>query len=208
MARYTESVCKLCRRESGKLFLKGERCYTDKCAYDRRQYAPGQHGNSRSKYSSYGEQLRAKQRVKRIYGVLERQFKKCYIKASHKKGITGENMIIMMEQRLDNMVFRLGFASSRSEARQLVGHGHFLVNDRKVDIPSYLVKKGDVIKLREKSKKIQSIKDNMQTAKQREIPKWLELDEQNAQGSVLALPKRDEISMDINEQLIVELYSK
>ncbi len=208
MARYTESVCKLCRRENGKLFLKGERCYTDKCSFDRRQYAPGQHGNNRSKFSSYGEQLRAKQRVKRIYGVLERQFRKTYVKASHKKGVTGENMIIMMEQRLDNMVFRIGFASSRSEARQLVTHGHFLVNDKKVDIPSYLVKKGDIIKLREKSKKVNIIKENMQTAKQREIPKWLELDEQNAQGTVLALPKRDEISMDINEQLIVELYSK
>jgi len=191
-----------------KLFLKGERCYTDNCSFDRRQYAPGQHGQGRSKFSAYGEQLREKQKVKRTYGVLEKQFRNSFQKAQRQKGVTGENLIILMEQRLDNMVYRLGFASSRNEARQLVLHGHFQVNEKKVNIPSYSVKAGDTIQLREKSRKIEKIKDTMETAKQRGIPQWLELDTEKFQGKVIALPKRDEITIPMREQLIVELYSR
>lgn len=208
MARYIGAKCRQCRRENMKLFLKGERCYTDSCAYDRRQYAPGQHGQNRAKFSAYGEQLREKQKVKRIYGVLEHQFRNCFKNAAQKKGVTGENLIRMLESRLDNMVYRLGFAASRSEARQLIKHGHFLVNNRKVDIPSYLVKPGDSVQLREKSRSIGKIKESLETAKQRGVPKWVELDVDNFQGTIVALPKRDEITMPMKEQLIVELYSK
>ena len=208
MAHYVGAKCRLCRREKMKLFLKGERCYTDKCSFDRRQYPPGQHGQGRAKFSDYGEQLREKQKAKRIYGVLENQFRNYFKKAAQKKGVTGENLIAMLESRLDNMVYRLGFASSRSEARQFIRHGHFIVNDKKVDIPSFLVKPDDVIKLREKSRKIEKIKEAMETAVQRGLPGWLELEADAYQGKVLALPKRDEITMPINEQLIVELYSK
>lgn len=208
MARYVGAKCKLCRREKTKLFLKGERCYTNKCAFDRRQYPPGHHGQGRSKFSAYGEQLREKQKVKRTYGVLEKQFRNYFKKAAQKKGVTGENLIRMLESRLDNMVYRLGFASSRTEARQLVKHGHFLVNDRKVDIPSFLLKPGDVVHLRGESRKIEKIKESLGIGKQRGIPKWLELDYDKFEGKIVALPQRDEITMPMREQLIVELYSK
>lgn len=191
-----------------KLFLKGERCYTESCAFDRRQYAPGQHGQGRTKYSSYGEQLREKQKVKRLYGVLERQFRNYFHKAARQRGVTGENLIVLLESRLDNMVYRMGFAESRSEARQLVRHGHFLVNGKKADIPSALVRPGDVISLREKSRSIAKIKASLETAQQRGIPRWLELDAAHFEGKVVALPRRDEITMPMREQLIVELYSK
>lgn len=208
MARYIGSKCRFCRREKMKLFLKGERCYTDKCAFDRRQYPPGQHGQGRAKFSAYGEQLREKQKVKRTYGVLEKQFRNYFKFAAQKKGVTGENLILILESRLDNMLYRLGFASSRSEARQLIRHGHFLVNDKKVNVPSLQIKSEDVIELREKSRKIEKIKESLETAKQRGIPRWLEMDSDNCKAKIVALPKRDEITMPIQEQLIVELYSK
>jgi len=191
-----------------KLFLKGERCFTDSCAFDRRQYAPGQHGQGRTKFSSYGEQLREKQKVKRMYGVLEKQFRTYYHKASQRKGVTGENLIKTLESRLDNMLFRLGFSSSRSEGRQLIKHGHFLINGKKVDVPSYLLKADDVISVRERSRKVERIKQAMETAKQRGIPRWLELNIEQFEGKVIAVPERDEITTPIKEQLIVELYSK
>jgi small subunit ribosomal protein S4 len=208
LARYRGSSCRLCRREKTKLFLKGERCYTDKCTFDRRQYPPGQHGQGRTKFSDYGEQLREKQKVKRTYGVLEKQFRNYFKKAAQKKGVTGENLILLLESRIDNIIYRMGFASSRAEARQLIKHGHFLVNDRKVDVPSFLMKSGETLSVREKSKKIQKIKESMETAEQRGIPRWLELNTDNCLGKVIDLPKRDEITMPIKEQLIVELYSK
>lgn len=191
-----------------KLFLKGERCFTDSCAFDRRQYAPGQHGQGRAKFSPYGEQLREKQKVKRMYGVLEKQFRGYYHKASQKKGVTGENLIKTLESRLDNMVFRLGFCTSRSEARQMIKHGHFRINGKKVDVPSYLVKPEDIISVRERSRKIARIKEAMETAKQRGIPRWLELNSEQFEGKVLAVPEREEITAPMREQLIVELYSK
>ncbi len=208
MARNTGPRCRQCRRENMKLFLKGERCFTDSCAFDRRQYAPGQHGQGRTKFSSYGEQLREKQKVKRMYGVLEKQFRTYYHKASQKKGVTGENLIKTLESRLDNMLFRLGFSSSRSEGRQLIKHGHFLINGKKVDVPSYLMKADDVISVRERSRKVERIKQAMETAKQRGIPRWLELNIEQFEGKVIAVPERDEITTPIKEQLIVELYSK
>jgi len=191
-----------------KLFLKGERCYTQACALERRQYAPGQHGQGRGKYSAYGEQLREKQKVKRIYGVLEHQFRNYFQKAAQRRGVTGENLIVMLESRLDNMVYRMGFATSRTEARQLVRHGHFMVNGKKVDVPSYQLRPGDVVKLRDKSRDIERIKEAVAAAQQRGIPSWVELDAANFQGKVIALPRREEITMPIREQLIVELYSK
>ena len=208
MARNTGPRCRQCRRENMKLFLKGERCFTDSCAFDRRQYAPGQHGQGRTKFSSYGEQLREKQKVKRMYGVLEKQFRTYYHKASQKKGVTGENLMKTLESRLDNMLFRLGFSSSRNEGRQLIKHGHFLVNGKKVDVPSYLLKADDVISVRERSRKVERIKQAMETAKQRGIPRWLELNSEQFEGKVIAVPERDEITTPIKEQLIVELYSK
>lgn len=208
MARYTGPACRLCRRENMKLFLKGERCYTDKCAFERRQYPPGQHGQGRTKFSSYGEQLREKQKVKRIYGLLENQFRLTFKRAARKKGVTGENLIALLESRLDNMVYRMGFAVSRSDARQMIRHGHFMVNGRKVNIPSYVLKAGDVVQLRGKSTKIEKIKASVETAKQRGVPAWLEIDVDKFQGKVVALPKREEITMPMNEQLIVELYSR
>jgi small subunit ribosomal protein S4 len=191
-----------------KLYLKGDRCYSDKCAVERRNYPPGQHGQRRPKFSNYGEQLREKQKVKRIYGVLEKQFRRYFEMADRQKGITGVNLLILLERRLDNMVFRLGFASSRNEARQLVRHNHFRVNGRKVNIPSYLVKPGDVIELREKSRKIQRIQDSLEAVVRRGVPSWLELDKDRFRGRVLALPTREDLTMPIREQLIVELYSK
>jgi small subunit ribosomal protein S4 len=191
LARNTGPRCRQCRREGMKLFLKGERCFTDSCAFDRRQYAPGQHGQGRTKFSSYGEQLREKQKVKRMYGVLEKQFRTYYHKASQKKGVTGENLIKTLESRLDNMLFRLGFSSSRSEGRQLIKHGHFLINGKKVDVPSYLMKADDVISVRERSRKVERIKQAMETAKQRGIPRWLELNSELFVGTVIAGPERD-----------------
>lgn len=208
MARYTGPSCRLCRRENLKLFLKGERCYTDKCAFERRQYPPGQHGQGRIKFSSYGEQLREKQKVKRVYGLLEKQFRLTFNRAARKRGITGDNLIAILESRFDNMVYRLGFAASRNDARQLIRHGHFTVNGIKVNIPSSMLKPGDVVQPREKSTKIEKIKESVETAKQRGVPAWLEIDVEKFEGKVVALPKRDEITMPMNEQLIVELYSR
>ena len=208
MARYTKSVCRLCRRENLKLFLKGERCYTEKCAIDRRNYAPGQHGQSRKKFSAYGAQLREKQKVKRLYGLLENQFRNTFKEADRQKGITGEVLLALLERRLDNTVYRLGFANSRNEARQLVRHNHFLVNQSKVNIPSYLVKPGDVIELREKSKKVVRILESLEGVARRGVPQWLELDKEQMKGNVKGQPNREDITIPIQEKLIVELYSK
>ena len=208
MARHTESVCRLCRRENLKLFLKGERCYTEKCAYDRRGYPPGQHGQDRKKFSAYGTQLREKQKVKWMYGVLESQFRNIFREADRQKGITGETLLSLLERRLDNTIYRLGFTNSRSEARQLVRHNHFLVNHFKVNIPSYLVKPGDVIELREKSKKIVRILEALEGVARRGVPQWLELDKEQMKGSVKGMPTREDITIPIQEKLIVELYSK
>lgn len=208
MARYTKSVCRLCRRETLKLFLKGERCYTEKCAIDRRNYAPGQHGQSRKKFSAYGAQMREKQKVKRLYGLLENQFRNTFKEADRQKGITGEVLLALLERRLDNTVYRLGFANSRNEARQLVRHNHFLVNQSKVNIPSYQVKPGDVIELREKSKKVVRILESLEGVARRGVPQWLELDKEQMKGNVKGLPNREDITIPIQEKLIVELYSK
>ncbi len=208
LARYTGSKCRLCRREGMKLFLKGDRCYTDKCAYERRPYPPGQHGRRRKKSSDYDIQLREKQKVRRIYGVLERQFRRYFEIAEGKKGVTGENLLRMLELRLDNVVYRLGFASSRDQARQLVTHGHFLVNGKKVDIPSIQLKVDDTISVAEKSRDIPVIKEAQETLARRECPNWLEVDPEKLVGKVKALPSREDITFTVNENLIVELYSK
>lgn len=208
MARYTQSACRLCRRENLKLFLKGERCYTEKCAFDRRGYAPGQHGQSRKKATDYGAQLREKQKVKRLYGLLERQFRNTFKEAERRKGITGEVLLQLLERRLDNAVYRLGFASSRNEARQLVRHNHFLVNQSKVNIPSYLLKPGDVISVREKSKNLARIQEALEAVARRGVPSWLELEKEQMRGTVKTLPSREDITLPIQEKLIVELYSK
>lgn len=208
MARINGAVCRLCRREGMKLFLKGDRCFKEKCAFERRGYAPGQHGRRRSKVQGYGIQLREKQKAKRIYGMLERQFRNYFAKASRRKGITGSNLLQMLERRLDNVVYRLGFASSRSMARQLVAHGHILVDGGKVDIPSALVEAGQTISLRESSRKNEAIRICLDTAKGRGVPGWLELDADGFRGTVRQLPSREDITLPIQEQLIVELYSK
>ena len=208
MARYRESVCRLCRREGLKLFLKGDRCFGDKCAFERRSYAPGDHGQLRRKYSDYGVQLREKQKLKRMYGLLERQFRGYFQKADKQKGITGTNLLLFLERRFDNMVFRMGFANSRNEARQLIKHNHFLVNGKPVNIPSYLVNVGSEIQVREKSKKVERIVEAMEIVARRSIPQWLELDKDNFRGVVKALPSREELVMPVQEQLVVELYSK
>ena len=208
LARYRGPACRFCRRESTKLFLKGERCYTDKCAAERRQYAPGQHGQRRAKRTDYGDQLREKQKLKRTYGVLEKQFKNYFERAAQQKGITGENLLVFLERRLDNIVYRLGFAASRAEARQLVRNGHLMVNRKKVTIASYLVKSGDTVQLREKSQKIEKIKETMDVASRRGISRWLELDKDSFSGTVVSLPNREDITMPIREQIIVELYSR
>jgi small subunit ribosomal protein S4 len=208
LARYREAVCRLCRREGIELYLKGDRCFTDKCAIKRRGYPPGQHGQRRPKHSDYGVQLREKQKAKRIYGLLEKQFRNAFEKADRMKGKTGDNLLILLERRLDNVAYKLGFAVTRRESRQMVGHGHFLVGGRKVNIPSFLVRPGDVVELREKSRKSPSINEALDAVVRKGIPPWLELDRENFRGSVKALPVRAEIKEPIQEQLIVELYSK
>jgi small subunit ribosomal protein S4 len=208
LARYRESVCRLCRREGIELYLKGDRCFTDKCAIKRRGYPPGQHGQRRPKHSDYGVQLREKQKAKRIYGLLERQFRNYFEKADGMKGKTGDNLLILLERRLDNVVYKLGFSPTRRESRQLVGHGHFNVSGRKVNIPSFLVRPGDVVELKEKSRKIPSLNDSLDAVVRKGIPPWLELDRENFRGVVKTFPTRAEIKEPIQEQLIVELYSK
>lgn len=209
MARYTGAVCRLCRREGQKLFLKGDRCYTDKCAVDRRSFAPGQHGNARNrKLSEYGVQLREKQKARRYYGVLESQFAKYYEMAVTRKGVTGENLLSILETRLDNVVYRLGFAMSRPEARQLVRHGHFTINGKKVNIPSYLVRPGEVISLKESSRSVDKFKASLEANGSRVPPKWLDFDRNNLVAKVVGLPVREDIDLPIQEHLIVELYSK
>ena len=207
MARYTGPVCKLCRREGQKLFLKGERCYF-KCAFERRNYPPGQHGQAREKQKDYGIRLREKQKIRRIYGILEKQFRRYFRLAERQKGITGENLLRILESRLDNMVYRSGLASSRADARQLVLHNHFTINGRKVNIPSYLTNAGDVIQVKEKSQSLERIERAIESAQQRGIPEWLELDQDRMQVTVKALPTRDQVPESIEEQLVVELYSK
>lgn len=208
MARYRESLCRICRRDGIKLFLKGERCYTEKCSIERRNYPPGEHGDQRKKFSEYAVQLREKQKVKHIYGVLEKQFRIYYRKADAQKGITGENLLSLLERRLDNAVFRLGLANSRNEARQLVRHNHFLVNSRKVNIPSYLVKVGDVIEVREKSRKIPPIVTAIESVVRRGIPQWLELEKEQLRGVMKTMPTREDITLPINEHLVISLYSR
>lgn len=208
MARYTGAVCRLCRREGQKLFLKGDRCYTDKCAIERRAYAPGMHGNARNKkLSEYGVQLREKQKARRYYGVLESQFAEYFEMASKRKGMTGENLLAILESRLDNVVYRLGFAMSRAEARQLVRHGHFTVNGKKVNIPSYLVSVGETIELKDSSRSLDKFKGALEANASRVVPKWLEMDKNNV-AKVVAVPAREDIDLPIEEHLIVELYSK
>jgi small subunit ribosomal protein S4 len=208
LARYRGPVCKLCRRDGMKLYLKGDRCFSEKCAVERRNYPPGEHGQGRTKFSEYGTQLREKQKVKRMYGILENQFHLYFNKADRLKGITGENLLFLLERRLDNMVFRFGFATSRSEARQLVRHNHFLVNGKKVNIPSYLIKVGDTITLHQGSRKVERIVDALEISYRRGIPQWLEFDKNNFTGTVKAMPARKDLTMPISENLIVELYSK
>ena len=207
MARYTEAVCRQCRREGQKLFLKGERCYTDKCALTRRAYAPGQHGQGRKKNSEYGRQLRAKQMTRRYYGVLESQFRKYYAMAENKEGKTGDALLAILESRLDNTVYRLGWASSHAEARQLVNHGHYKVNGHKVNIPSYLLKAGDVVAIADSSKDSAKIQAVLETNGARPVPQWLDK-AADAEAKIVALPERDQIACPVEEQLIVELYSK
>lgn len=210
VARYTDPVCRQCRREGMKLFLKGERCYSEKCSIESRQYPPGQHGQgkTRGKVSEYGAQLREKQKVKRLYGVLERQFRRYFFLAARKQGITGEVLLQLLERRFDNMVYRLGFAASRAEARQLVLHCHFKVNGKKVSIPSYLLRVGDVVTLQESSQKNAKLIANVAAAESRGVPGWLELDKEKFVGKVKAFPARNELTLPINESLIVELYSR
>lgn len=208
MARYRGSSCRLCRGEGVKLFLKGDRCYSDKCAFERRGYAPGDHGQMRRKKSDYGIQLREKQKLKRMFGLLEKQFKGYFEKGERQKGVSGTNLLLLLEKRLDNMVYRIGFANSRNEARQLVRHSHFLVNGEKVNIPSYQVKVGDAIQVREKSRKTGSILEAMDTVARRGIPQWIEFDKDGFQGTLKALPSREELTMPVQEQLVVEFYSK
>ena len=208
MARYKDEQCRICRREGQKLFLKGSRCYTDKCSISRRNYAPGEHGQKRTKLSEYGTQLREKQKTKSYYGVAERQFRKYFEMASNKKGITGTNLLQILESRLDNVIYRLGFGSSRAQARQLVNHGQFEVNGQKVDIASYLVKPGDIITVRESKKDNSTIKANAEENAARPVPEWLEKDNNNLSGKVVRLASREDIDIPIEEHLIVELYSK
>ncbi|MDR0884231.1 MAG: 30S ribosomal protein S4 [Oscillospiraceae bacterium] len=208
MARYTEAVCKLCRREGQKLFLKGDRCYTGKCAFERRSYAPGQHGQGRKKVSEYGTQLRAKQSVSRYYGVAEKQLRKYFVKAEKLSGMTGENLLRLCEIRLDNAVYLLGWASSRAQARQLVNHGHIVVGGHKVDIPSYQLKVGEVLTVRAKTREKDAYKNVLEANASRPVPEWLDLDRANVTATVAALPERAQIQVPVEEHLIVEFYSK
>ncbi len=208
MAKYNEAKCRLCRREGTKLFLKGDRCFGDKCAYDRRPYAPGQHGRARKKASDYAVQLREKQKVRRVYGVLEKQFHGYFVKADMAKGVTGDNLLATLERRLDNVIYRMGFANSRSQARQLVRHGIFTVNGKKVDIPSIQVNIGDIVSVPEKNRKIPVLAEAQEVVARRGCPAWLEVTGADFKGVVKALPQRDDIQFPINESLIVELYSK
>lgn len=209
MARYTDPVCRLCRREGAKLFLKGDRCYTDKCAIERRNYPPGQHGQGRRrKVSEYAVQLREKQRLKRMYGLLEKQFRRYFDMAERSRDITGEALLTFLERRLDNMVYRLGLATSRAEARQLIRHRHFTVNGRRVDVPSFLVSEGDQIVVRERSRAKDVFKRAVEISQRRGVPEWLELDAEAFTGKIKRLPAREELTMPINERLVVELYSK
>ena len=209
MARYTDSVCRICRRENLKLFLKGDRCYSDKCAFDRRGYPPGQHGQRRGrKTSDYGIQLREKQKVKRMYGLSEKQFRLFFARADRQKGVTGTNLLIALERRLDNVVYRLGFVNSRAQGRHFVKHNHFFVNGKKVNIPSFLVKIGDVVEVRDKSHKLQAIADALDAVVRRGVPQWLDLEKDNKKGVVKGFPVREDLTMPMQEQFIVELYSK
>lgn len=208
MARYTGAVCKLCRREGKKLFLKGDRCYTGKCAFERRSYAPGQHGQSRKKVSEYGLQLRAKQTARRYYGIQEGQFHKYFLIAERKQGMTGSNLLQICESRIDNIVYTAGWANSRAEARQLVNHGHFTVNGKKVDIPSYLTKAGEVISIRETSRTSEKIKAVFEANGARPVPAWLDVDNSAFSAKIVKLPEREEITTPVEEHLIVEFYSK
>ncbi len=208
MARYREALCRLCRREGEKLFLKGDRCFTDKCGVERRKYGPGQHGQRRKKLSDYALQLREKQKAKETYGVLEKQFRKYYYIADKKKGVTGSNLLQVLESRLDNVVYRLGFASNRRQARQFVTHGHITLNNRRVNIPSCIVKPGDTIGLKEASKKISTVEENIAKIEHRGMPSWVEMDAGNLVGKMLHSPSREEIDLPVQEQLIIELYSK
>lgn len=208
MARYIGPACKLCRREGEKLFLKGDRCYTDKCAYDRRPYPSGQHGQRRTKVTEYGIRLREKQKVRRIYGILERQFRKYFAEADRVKGVTGENLLQLLERRLDNVCFRLGFATTRADARQLVRHAHVLVNGKPVSIPSYLVKKGDKVTLHARSTQLGRVTMSLEAVDRRGVPEWLELDKGTQTGTIRDLPVREAITLPIKEQLIVEFYSR
>jgi small subunit ribosomal protein S4 len=209
LARYSGAVCRQCRRESAKLFLKGDRCYTDKCAIERRNYAPGQHGQRRTKVSDYGVQMREKKKVKRTYGLQEKQFRLYFAKADRMKGVTGENLLTLLERRFDSIAYRLGFAVSRAQARTMVRHGHFNINGRKVNIPSYLVRPGDVVELREKSREIVTFNESLDSVMRRGVPSWVEIDRENFKGTIKALPVRDELTTpEFQEQLIVELYSK
>lgn len=208
MARYTGAVCRLCRREGQKLFLKGERCYSEKCSVGLRGYAPGQHGQGRKKSSEYGMQLRAKQTARRFYGVQENQFHHYFEIAERKQGITGDNLLRILESRLDNVIYRVGFASSRAEARQLVGHGHYEVNGKRVDIASYLLKAGDVVSICEKSRASEKIKAVVEANSARPVPEWIDVDRTNLSAKIIALPTREQIEAPVEEQLIVEFYSK
>jgi small subunit ribosomal protein S4 len=208
MARYSDAVCRLCRREGIKLFLKGDRCFTPKCGIERRAYPPGQHGQGRARFSDFGVQLREKQKVKRIYGLVERQFAMTMERAARMKGRTGENLLMLLERRLDNVVYRLGFATSRAEARQLVRHGHFLVNGRRETVPSMLIRAGARISVAEKSRKVARIANALDALEGRAVPRWLETEKAKFEGTVKALPAREDITIPIQEQLIVELYSR
>ncbi len=208
MARYNDAVCRLCRREGTKLFLKGDRCFTPKCGIERRSYPPGQHGQGRARFSDYGVQLREKQKVKRMYGLLERQFARTMERATAMKGRSGVNLLMLLERRLDSVVFRMGFATSRAEARQLVRHGHFLLDGRKATIPSMLIRPGSKVAVRERSRKIARIAGALETLEGRAVPRWLETDKERFEGTVKALPAREDITLPIQEQLIVELYSR
>jgi len=208
MARYNDAVCRLCRREGTKLFLKGDRCFSAKCGIERRAYPPGQHGQGRARFSDYGVQLREQQKVKRMYGLLEKQFAETMNRASRMKGRAGENLLVLLERRLDNVVFRMGFSTSRAEARQLVRHGHFLINGRRASIPSMLVKPGAVVSVAEKSRKIARIAGALETLESRSVPQWVEINKEAFEGTVKSMPVREDITMPIQEQLIVEWYSR